>query len=163
MEYATHGGGCCGAGHVYKLGTDVNIGDLIDSINSRIQNVRSGATRAWETGDRGYTQGGGTIRSMEEEPVRWKGRDFGHLIEITLTDNQVKVWKKVLKEVGFVFHRRWFNDNSGNYVSLLSYVPPNVPNDPPPFDWDADEKIVPPDINIRIIEDTRPIEWSNFW
>jgi len=143
FEITSHGGSCCGANHIYSFGFNAE--------KERVEEFKSSLFRALKNAEQktknnrsfhgtdGYTEDGRTRPWDKESDFRWVGRDYSFLIEITLTDKQVIAWKKPLKEIGFKFHRRWFNDNSGNYVSLLTYVPEETPNDPPPFDWDSDE------------------------
>src|SRR5688572_27900996 len=113
MEYVEHGGNCCGASHVYNFSHVVDEREILfldEAIRNAIETVEEGALDncPWD-------------EDTDQPIVPWK--KFGHLIEVVLTDQQMVNWAATLKAKGFKLHRRWKNDNSGNYCNLLSYIP----------------------------------------
>lgn len=61
-------------------------------------------------------------------------RPRSHLIEAVLTDQQMQMWARTLKEFGFVLGPRWFNSNSRNYCNVLTYQT-RKPSRRPSFTW----------------------------
>lgn len=94
-----HGGGCCGAFHIrdFQRGTEKK------SIENEIADAR------------------GTIFE-EDAPVTDSGdRVHGgnYLCECILTNQQLRVHRESLKEIGFKRVAVWRNPNTGNVLNML--------------------------------------------
>lgn len=107
MRWDEHGGGCCGVSHIFDFPTlsvdkdEVeHLNDIISSLLKSLKDIN---------------------RDENTDDPLWSG-EFSHLFEIVLTDSQMDIWAKTLKEKGFKYVTRWLNDNSGNYCNLLVYL-----------------------------------------
>ena len=101
MSVNEHGGYCCGISHVYDFPPAADETWLNREINDAISDIRG----SWE----------------DSEGEDFKG-NFGHLIEVALTDSQMEVWAPTLKKKGFKLAHRFRNSNSGNVVNVLTYA-----------------------------------------
>ena len=119
MTVEAHGGFCCGVSHVCEFPSRADARWLDREVKQAIEYVEEGRREYFE--DIGRT-------------VNWKEGKFGHLIEVCLTDNQMVEWAQTLKEYGFRLGPRWLNDNSGNYVNLLTYQP-KIARGRRPYNW----------------------------
>lgn len=118
MFYAEHGGHCCGVSHIVGFShtppSSEQVQALQDTIDLAVEVLAN-------------------HRVNEEEEPLYDG-DFGHLLEVCLTDQQMTIWAGILKERGFKLQQRWLNDNSGNCVNLLTLVT-KEPTSTPPYEW----------------------------
>ncbi len=108
MMIEEHGGSCCGVSHLWDFGpcNDRALREL-DRILASYSNTRD----VYEEIDDGYG--------------RHRQTKFGHLLEVTLTDDQMEDWAQELKKRKFKLCDRWKNDNSGNAVNLLTWKTKN--------------------------------------
>jgi hypothetical protein len=92
MYFDDHGGQCCGVRHIYGFAVPSET-----TLRRAIDGFRK------RTDDE------------HEEP-------FNVLLEATLTDNQLEEgWAPILKTVGFHRGARFYNSNSGNWVTLFTF------------------------------------------
>ena len=119
-----HGGECCGVSHIFNFNPNyANKKLLKESIKDAVSSVQQ------------HVDDENELYAANGEPfIRPYRGLFGHLIEVVLTDEQMINWAETLKEEGFRLHRRWLNDNSGNYCNLLSWIP-KEPSKPRPYKW----------------------------
>lgn len=128
MSYDHHGGECCGVSHVFNFanaGFRATAGDKRRWLDRQIEAAVN--YRRQDNLDENQNTGEFTVQM-------WGRGKFGHLIEVCLTDNQMMEWAPILKEKGFRIAQRFKNDNSGNYVTLLTYVTKR-PAKKAPYTW----------------------------
>ena len=120
MYVDAHGGSCCGISHICDVGYNLSVGDGVERVlrlmNDYIENE-------FDFDDEGNN-------SIDK---------WGHLFEITLTDQQVTdVVIRNLKALKFRHVNRFYNQNSGNYVNifhLATHQPRGRNRRPQPFKY----------------------------
>lgn len=104
MEIHAHGGGCCGAWHIRRMGNN----PLTRLVEPRTHIGGGGSEFS------------GTYQQRLHEIVADFERTqlMPRLLEVTLTDSQDRSWITTMREEGFQKVGRYFNGNTSNYVNV---------------------------------------------
>jgi len=107
LQYAEHGGSCCGIYHIHSFPAYLPTGATLDCRKRIIEAAVANCLAEYEDNDDYFTED-----AFNEDS--WK-----MAIECVLTNRQLPDWQEALEAVGFKLVFSWDNSNSGNTCNMF--------------------------------------------